>query len=102
VWVGFDSGESHGLSGAQAALPIWAEFMRPALEAYAPQGFTVPSGVLFSDIDLENGKLANRFCRRIGREVFVAGTEPEPCQDHGGLGDRVQDWWHRLRDWLGR
>ena len=100
VWVGFDGGESHGLSGAQAALPIWAEFMRPALEAYAPQGFTVPSGVLFSDIDLENGKLANRFCRRIGREVFVAGTEPEPCQDHGGLGDRVQDWWHRFRDWL--
>jgi penicillin-binding protein 1B len=102
VWVGFDSNESHGLSGAQAALPIWAEFMRPALEAYAPQGFTVPSGVLFSDIDLDNGKLANRFCRRIGKEVFVAGTEPEPCQEHGGLGDRVQDWWHRFRDWIRR
>jgi penicillin-binding protein 1B len=102
VWVGFDSNEPHGLSGAQAALPIWAEFMRPALEAYAPQGFTVPSGVLFSDIDLDTGKLANRFCRRIGKEVFVAGTEPEPCQEHGGLGDRVQDWWHRLRDWLRR
>ena len=102
VWVGFDSNEPHGLSGAQGALPIWAEFMRPALEAYAPQGFTVPSGVLFADIDLDNGKLANRFCRRIGKEVFVAGTEPEPCQEHGGLGDRVQDWWHRFRDWLRR
>jgi penicillin-binding protein 1B len=102
VWVGFDSNESHGLSGAQAALPIWAAFMRPALEAYAPQGFTVPSGVLFSDIDLDNGRLANRFCRRVGKEVFVAGTEPEPCQEHGGLGDRVQDWWQRLRDWMGR
>jgi penicillin-binding protein 1B len=102
VWVGFDSNEPHGLSGAQAALPIWAEFMRPALEAYAPQGFTVPSGILFSDIDLDNGKLANRFCRRIGKEVFVAGTEPEPCQEHGGLGDRVQEWWHRFRDWFRR
>ena len=102
VWVGFDSNEPHGLSGAQAALPIWAEFMRPALEAYAPQGFTVPSGVLFSDIDLETGKLANRFCRRIGKEVFVAGTEPEPCQEHGGFGDRVQEWWHRFRDWFRR
>jgi penicillin-binding protein 1B len=102
VWVGFDSSEPHGLSGAQAALPIWADFMAPALAAYAPQGFTVPSGVLFSDIDLDNGKLANRFCRRIGKEVFVAGTEPEPCQEHGGLGDRVQDWWHRFRDWLRR
>jgi penicillin-binding protein 1B len=102
VWVGFDSNEPHGLSGAQGALPIWAEFMRPALEAYAPQGFTVPAGVLFADIDLDNGKLANRFCPRIGKEVFVAGTEPEPCRDHGGLGDRVQDWWHRFRDWLRR
>jgi penicillin-binding protein 1B len=102
VWVGFDNNESHGLSGAQAALPIWSDFMKPALDAYAPQGFTVPSGVLFSDIDLENGKLANRFCRRIGKEVFVAGTEPEPCQEHGGLGDRVQDWWHRFRDWIRR
>jgi penicillin-binding protein 1B len=102
VWVGFDSNESHGLSGAQAALPIWAEFMRPAVESYAPQGFTVPSGVLFSDIDLDNGRLANRFCRRIGKEVFVAGTEPEPCEEHGGLGDRVQEWWHRFRDWMRR
>jgi penicillin-binding protein 1B len=102
VWVGFDSNESHGLSGAQAALPIWAAFMRPALEAYAAQEFTVPSGVLFSDIDLDNGRLANRYCRRVGKEVFVAGTEPEPCQEHGGLGDRVQDWWQRLRDWMRR
>jgi penicillin-binding protein 1B len=30
VWVGFDSGEPHRLSGAEAALPIWAEFMRTA------------------------------------------------------------------------
>ena len=102
VWVGFDSNEPHGLSGAQGALPIWAEFMKPALEAYAPQGFTVPSGVLFSDIDLDTGKLANRFCPRVGKEVFVAGTEPEPCQEHGGLGDRVQEWWQRFRDWLRR
>ncbi len=27
VWVGFDGGDAHGLSGAQAALPIWADFM---------------------------------------------------------------------------
>ena len=102
VWVGFDSNEPHGLSGAQGALPIWADFMKPALEAYAPQGFTVPSGVLFSDIDLDTGKLANRFCPRVAKEVFVAGTEPEPCQEHGGVGDRVQEWWQRFRDWLRR
>src|SRR5207244_773422 len=66
VWVGYDSGEPHGLSGAEGALPIWAEFMRPALESVASQGFTVPSGVTFVEIDLTNGKLANRFCPRTG------------------------------------
>jgi len=30
VWVGFDNGEPHGLSGAEAALPIWVDFMRRA------------------------------------------------------------------------
>src|SRR6266478_8045491 len=30
VWVGFDNGEPHGLAGAEAALPIWTEFMRRA------------------------------------------------------------------------
>jgi penicillin-binding protein 1B len=102
VWVGFDGNETHGLSGAEAALPIWAEFMRPALEAGAPRGFTVPSGVTFADIDVTNGRLANRFCPRIAREVFIAGTEPEPCQEHGGVGDHIQDWWNRLRDWWRR
>jgi membrane carboxypeptidase/penicillin-binding protein len=102
VWVGYDSNDPHGLSGAQAALPIWAEFMRSAMQAYAPQGFTVPSGVLFSAIDLETGRLANRFCPIVVKEVFIAGTEPEPCAEHGGVGDRVQEWWHRFRDWLRR
>ena len=102
VWVGYDSGEPHGLSGAEGALPIWAEFMRPALESVASQGFTVPSGVTFVEIDLTNGKLANRFCPRTGKEVFLNGTEPEACREHGGLGDRVGDWWNRFRGWLRR
>jgi penicillin-binding protein 1B len=39
VWVGFDDGQAHGLSGAQAALPIWADFMRQALGAYPAPAF---------------------------------------------------------------
>ena len=31
VWVGFDDNQPVGLSGAQAALPIWTEFMTRAL-----------------------------------------------------------------------
>jgi penicillin-binding protein 1B len=32
VWVGRDDGQPLGLSGAQAALPIWTEFMKRALQ----------------------------------------------------------------------
>jgi penicillin-binding protein 1B len=102
VWVGFDDNEPHGLSGAQAALPIWSDFMRQALEAYPQRGFTVPGGVEFADIDATNGRRANRFCPVVLRETFLSGTVPEPCQDHGGLGDQVRDWWSRLRDWMRR
>jgi penicillin-binding protein 1B len=103
VWVGYDGSLAHGLSGAEGALPIWAEFMRPALETMpATGGFTVPSGVSFAEIDLTNGKLANRFCPRTAKEVFITGTEPEACREHGGIGDRVEEWWRQLRDWLRR
>jgi 1A family penicillin-binding protein len=102
VWVGFDSGDAHGLSGAEAALPIWADFMRQALDAYPQPAFTVPAGVAFADVDLDNGLLANRYCPRVARETFLAGTEPPPCQEHGGVGDQINDWWRRLREWWRR
>src|SRR2546430_15234644 len=54
VWVGFDNGEAHGLSGAQAALPIWADFMRLALYAYPTPSFAVPAGVATGQIDATN------------------------------------------------
>ena len=102
VWVGFDGGDAHGLSGAEAALPIWADFMRQALDAYPQPAFTVPTGIAFAEVDLTNGQLANRFCPRIARETFLIGTEPPPCQEHGGVGDQISDWWQRFREWWRR
>jgi penicillin-binding protein 1B len=102
VWVGFDDNEPHGLGGAQAALPIWVEFMRHAAEAYATPAFTVPGGITHVNVDPTTGKQANRFCPLVAREVFLAGTEPEPCDEHGGVSDQVIDWWRRFRDWFRR
>jgi membrane carboxypeptidase/penicillin-binding protein len=102
VWVGFDGGEAHGLSGADAALPIWADFMRQAMELYPQPEFAVPGGVAFSDVDVATGQLANRFCPVVVRETFLVGTEPPPCQEHGRMGDQIIDWWRRLRDWWRR
>jgi penicillin-binding protein 1B len=102
VWVGFDSGEPHGLSGAQAALPIWAEFMRQAAEAYQPSGaFAVPAGVSSVAIDATNGKSANHWCPVVTRETFLTGTEPPPCDEHG-VAKSIEGWWRRFREWLDR
>jgi len=102
VWVGLDSGKPYGLSGAEAALPIWTDFMRQALDAYAPRPFPVPPGVTLVDIDVTNGKRANPFCPLVAREAFLAGTEPEPCEEHGGVVRHVLRWWERVREWFRR
>lgn len=100
VWVGFDSGEPHGLSGAEAALPIWADFMQQALAAYPPGARSVPPGVSVVEIDATNGKRARAGCPLVIRETFLTGTEPPPCDEHGNVGERLLDWWRRLRDWF--
>jgi penicillin-binding protein 1B len=102
VWVGFDGGDAHGLSGAEAALPIWADFMRQAIDAYPQPAFGVPSGIAFADIDATNGLLANRYCPVVVKETFLTGSEPGPCQEHGGVADQIVDWWKRLREWWRR
>src|SRR6185369_14031617 len=68
VWVGLDSGEAHGMSGARAALPIWIDFMKQAVDAYPQPNFDVPSGIAFADIDVTNGKRAVSACPVVARE----------------------------------
>jgi penicillin-binding protein 1B len=100
VWVGFDDGVPHGLSGAAAALPIWTQFMKQALDAYPAPAFTVPAGITTANIDTSNGRLAGESCPHTAREIFLAGTEPEPCTEHSGITYRVESWWNRVRDWF--
>lgn len=83
VWVGFDDNQPVGLSGAQAALPIWTQFMRRALAGHPSVGFEAPSGVSFVDVCADSGKLPGAFCPRIISESFLEGTEPlSACDLH--------------------
>jgi penicillin-binding protein 1B len=104
VWVGFDDNTPLGLSGAQAALPIWVDFMKQVATAYGTtRAFEVPAGISVAQIDPTNGKLATRYCPTTAQEVFLTGTEPSVCTDHvGSVPDQVGDWWRRFRDWLRR
>ena len=83
VWVGFDDNQPLGLSGAQAALPIWTAFMKQALAGHPNLGFAVPEGVSFADIDSDTGKLAQPGCPKTMSEAFLTGSEPtEACPLH--------------------
>jgi penicillin-binding protein 1B len=83
VWVGLDDNQALGLSGSQAALPIWTQFMIRALAGHQSTPFTTPDGIVFVDIDRDTGKLATPACPRIFHEAFLSGSEPaETCALH--------------------
>ena len=83
VWVGFDDNQVVGLSGAQAALPIWTQFMKNALAGRGSVLFQAPEGISWAEIDPVTGKLAAPFCPRIVNSPFLPGTEPpDSCEQH--------------------
>ncbi len=83
IWVGFDNNKPMSLTGTQAALPIWTQFMKTALAGRASVAFEAPGGITFADIDRDTGKLALPGCPRVYNESFLSGTEPtEYCELH--------------------
>jgi penicillin-binding protein 1B len=76
VWVGLDDNQPVGLTGTQAALPIWTEFMRHGLAAHPNVPFEVPEGISSAIIDRDTGLLAQPGCPSTYHEVFLSGTEP--------------------------
>ena len=83
VWVGLDDNQPLGLSGTQAALPIWTTFRARALAGHPDQPFPEPEGIVYAEIDRDTGKLASPLCPRLFREAFVSGSEPvESCEIH--------------------
>jgi penicillin-binding protein 1B len=94
VWVGFDDNQPIGLSGSQAALPIWTGFMKRALSGRPKESFSTPPGIVFVDIDRSSGKIGNFNCPSIIREAFLPGSEPyEICDIHG---NSVQTIFNKL------
>jgi penicillin-binding protein 1B len=91
VWVGFDDNQPLEIpqgNGPHAAAPIWAEFMKRALqfrEYRDTQPFESPGGVVSIVIDPESGMPATSSCPKVRREVYIAGTEPVgTCPLHRG------------------
>jgi penicillin-binding protein 1B len=59
VYVGFDDGSDLGMKGSDSALPIWADFMRTALDLHPEWNgdWAQPDSIRKAEIDVRNGKL---------------------------------------------
>ena len=84
VWVGLDDNKPVGLSGTQAALPIWTTFMMRAMAGRPNNPFRRPGRDLRSSTStVTPASSPRRAARAIFREAFIQGTEPtEICHLH--------------------
>jgi penicillin-binding protein 1A len=84
VWVGRDEKKplGHGETGAQAALPIWMDFMKAYIEkrgrANVPE-FSPPGNIVFLAVDRRSGSPTVEATNAIN-EAFISGTEPRTAQ----------------------
>jgi penicillin-binding protein 1B len=78
VYVGFDDGSQLGLTGADSALPIWADFMSAALARHPDWAgdWQMPEGVQKAEIDTRTGQLASADSTTKRTELFINGTAP--------------------------
>jgi penicillin-binding protein 1B len=86
VWIGFDDNKQLGLTGAEAALPAWVDFMKSAIDLRPELGgksFDRPDGITIVEIDPETGQLATGLCPLHERVAMVTTQAPfSECYRH--------------------
>jgi penicillin-binding protein 1A len=93
VYVGVDNPSvslGPNETGAKAALPIWARFMRDAHKEKGWRGkpFERPENIISVEICKETKLLPSEFCP-VETEIFIKGTEPsEHCQIHTDIDEK--------------
>ncbi len=80
VWVGYNQPKPLYEYGAQAALPIWVDFMKEALEGKPEESLPPPSNIVTVRINRETGLLADPEDADSFFEVFVANNVPQEEQ----------------------
>ncbi len=85
VWVGNDDYTDVNIEGAHAAAPIWAAFMKKAVELpeYSDTNeFVPPPGVDVVNLDKGTNLLADASCPDDYQAAFLDGTAPTNTCDH--------------------
>ncbi len=83
AWVGFDQDKPLGKRevGGTAALPIWMDYMRVALEGSAENSLPMPHGIITMRIDQETGLLVNQDSNQGIEETFREEFAPTKSVD---------------------
>jgi penicillin-binding protein 1A len=79
VWVGYDQKKplGHGMSGAEAALPIWVNIFKTWIgDRKEPPKFDAPGNIVFVPIDKLSGSASADGVPGSFSEAFIAGTQP--------------------------
>jgi membrane carboxypeptidase/penicillin-binding protein len=86
VWIGFDDNQQLGLTGAEAALPAWIDFMKEAIGIRPSLGgasFLKPRGITNVKVDPETGYLASPTCpNSMTVNVSVQFAPAVECLEH--------------------
>ena len=85
VWIGNDDYTDIKIQGADAAAPVWAEFMKRAIKL--PQysdmkSFSAPSGIQMVRVDRETWLPADESCPKDVYVGFLEGTVPSGTCSH--------------------
>jgi len=95
VWIGFDDNQQLGLTGAEAALPAWVEFMKTAIDLRPELGgksFAQPEGITIAEIDPETDELASGKCPMHERVALLTAQAPKSeCFRHNFYFDERND-----------
>jgi len=80
AWMGFDQQKlslGNYETGSKAALPMWIEFMKTALEGMPETRMRRPEGLVNAKINAETGELANATDTNVAFEIFRAERAPK-------------------------
>jgi penicillin-binding protein 1A len=79
VWVGYDQKKpiGPGMTGGDAALPIWIDIMKAWLQDKSdPRDFESPGNIIFMTVDRLTGRPVEDGTPGAIPEAFIAGTQP--------------------------
>lgn len=100
VWMGYDRPKAMGVTGGQAALPIWARLVDAV--GFDDRGLAPPDAVVQAEVCVATGAPPCPDCTATRQEWFTAGTVPEAtCGFLPEAGEAIKDGWQKLGELFG-